>query len=90
MSLLKEKILLKFAFPIADKIMGTCAMKWFERISTMNTWSSEEITEWQLNKLHELIHHVYDHTKYYREIFDNLGLKPDDIRDFDDLKQLKR
>lgn len=88
MSNFKEKILLKVLFPIADKVMGTCAMKWYRQIVAMNSWSAAEVKEWQLDRLNILLHHVYDHTKYYREVFDSLGLKPDDIHDFDDLKQL--
>lgn len=88
MSKLKESFILNVAFPLADKLMGTCAMKWYKQIVQMNTWTAEKVNAWQLEHLNKLVHHVYEHTKYYREVFDDLGLKPDDIQCFDDLKQL--
>lgn len=79
--------MLNIVFPIADKVMGTCAMKWYKQIVRMNSWSKEEATNWQTNRMHLLIDHVYNHTRYYREIMDNLGLKPQDVKSLDDLKQ---
>ena len=35
-----------------------------------------------------LINQAYHHVGYYREVFDELGLKPDDIQDLDDLRRL--
>ena len=43
MKSLKEFVLLTIIFPIADKLMGTCAMKWYGQIKLMNTWSKEQI-----------------------------------------------
>lgn len=88
MSKLKESFILNVAFPLADKVMGTCAMKWLRQIQLMNTWSKEQIEKWQLEQLHRLLEHAYNHTKYYREIFDDLNLKPSDIQTFEDLKKL--
>lgn len=85
---LKEKFLLNIAFPLADFVMGTSAMKWFRQIKRMEKWSPEEIKAWQLEKLKLLVAQAYNHTVYYREIFDKLGLKPSDINNFDDLKKL--
>ena len=32
MSKIKEKVLLNYLFPMADMVMGTCAMKWYRRL----------------------------------------------------------
>lgn len=88
MSGLKEFLLLNTLFPIADKVKGTKAMYWFRQIRKMESWSQEEIENWQLSKMKLLINHAYNHTVYYREIFDILGLKPSNINSFDDLRKL--
>ena len=88
MSKLKESFILNVAFPLADKLMGTCAMKWYRQICKMNTWSKDEITLWQNGQLQAFVQHAYNHTVYYRRMFDELGLKPEDIRCADDLKLL--
>lgn len=88
MSRLKEFALLRCFFPLGDWLMGTCVMKWYKRITQMNQWREREIREWQNKELHEFVRHAYDHTAYYRNLFNNLGLTPDDIRCKEDLKKI--
>ena len=88
MSRLKEFALLHCLFPIGDKVMGTCVMKWYKRISQMNQWSRQEIREWQNEELRKFVNHAYKHTVYYRKLFDNLGLTPDDIQCKEDLVKI--
>ncbi len=88
MSKLKESFILNVAFPLADKLMGTCAMKWYRQICKMNTWSRDEITNWQNSQLQAFVKHAYNHTVYYKRVFDELGLRPEDIRCAEDLKKL--
>jgi len=51
-------------------------------------WSREELEEYQMQQLEKLLNHAYENVPYYRRIFDERGLKPEDIQDFDDLKKL--
>ena len=88
LSKIKESILLGLVFPLADKVMGTCAMKWYRQIKRMNSWTSQEIRDWQTDQIQKLIAHVYNHTRYYREVMDGLGLKPQDIKTLDDFQKL--
>ena len=88
MSRLKEFLILNIAFPLADKFMGTCAMKWYRQICKMNSWSKEQISQWQNEQLQQFVKHAYEHTVYYKRIFDELGLKPEDIKNANDLKKL--
>lgn len=83
---LKENFLLNCAFPMADKAMGTCAMKWYRQIVMMSEWSSQKVLEWQTIQMKKLVEHAYCHTRYYREVMDGIGLKPQDIVSLDDLK----
>lgn len=88
MSRLKEFALLHILFPLGDMIMGTCVTKWYKNISHMNQWSKQEIKEWQDNELQKFVKHAYEHTAYYRRLFDSLGLTPEDIRSIKDLKKI--
>lgn len=58
MSKLKESFILNVAFPLADKLMGTCAMKWYRQICKMNTWGRDEITNWQNEQLQAFVKHA--------------------------------
>lgn len=88
MSKIKEFFLLKMVFPIADVVMRTNVIHWYRQINKMENWSSDEVDKWQLQQLQYVLRHAYDHTVYYKEVFDNLQLHPEDIKSFDDLKKL--
>jgi len=51
-------------------------------------WSREKLEEYQMQQLSKLLHHAYENVPYYRKTFDERGLKPKDIQDFNDLKKL--
>ena len=88
MSKLGEILRLHIVLPLAEKAIGTCSIKWLKQIQTMQSWSKDQIVVWQNEHLQALVKHVYEHTKYYRRIFDERGLTPKDIQCIDDLKKL--
>lgn len=51
-------------------------------------WSREKLEEYQMQQLSRLLHHAYENVPYYRRTFDEWGIKPRDIQDFDDLKKI--
>lgn len=51
-------------------------------------WSKEKLQEYQMQQLSKLLHHAYENVPYYRRVFDERGLKPEDIQDIDDLRKL--
>jgi len=51
-------------------------------------WSREKLEEYQMQQLSTLLNHAYENVPYYHRLFDERGLKPKDIQNFDDLKKL--
>jgi len=51
-------------------------------------WSREKLEEYQMQQLSKLLDHAYENVPYYRRVFDERGLKPKGIQDFDDLRKL--
>ncbi|MFC1977598.1 phenylacetate--CoA ligase family protein [Chloroflexota bacterium] len=51
-------------------------------------WSRERLAEYQVGRLRDLLRHAYENVPYYRRVFDERGLRPEDIQDVDDLKKL--
>ena len=88
MSRFNEWIRLSVIYPFAEQIKGTNSMAWYHRIQEMNTWNREEIRAWQNEQLRRIIDQAYNHTVYWKRIFDENGLKPSDIRTVEDLKKL--
>ncbi len=50
--------------------------------------SIDEIRAIQNEKLVKQVKHVYDNVKYYRDLMDEKGVKPEDIKSIDDLHKL--
>lgn len=48
-------------------------------------WPAERLEALQNERLAALVRHAYAYTRYYRQLFDRLGLKPKDITCKDDL-----
>ncbi len=81
---------MKVIMPLVDIVYKTKSMYWLKEIDRLNQLSSDEIYKWQINKLSKFIYHAYNHTQYYKELFDELGIKPSDIKTFDDLKKIPK
>lgn len=88
MSKFNEWIRLGVIYPLAEKVKGTNSMEWYHRIQEMNTWDKEQIRAWQEKQLQRIVDQAYNHTVYWKRIFDERGLKPSDIRTAEDIKKL--
>lgn len=54
----------------------------------VETLPREEIETIQLNRLRNLLHRVYRAVPFYRTLFDEAGIRPDDVRTLDDVVHL--
>jgi len=51
-------------------------------------WSKERLKEYQIRQMNKLLNHAYEHVPYYKRVFREYGIKPDDIKSFSDLQKL--
>ena len=58
---------------------------WNQEIETM---SLEDMRKLQSERLVAQVKHVYENVKYYRDLMDEKGVKPEDIQSVDDLHKL--
>lgn len=56
--------------------------------SECETWSPERIADFQLKALRQQLRYVYDHSDFYRTRWDEMGWKPADLQELDDLREL--
>ena len=54
----------------------------------IETASREEILKMQNEKIVKQVKHVYENVPYYRNLMDEKGVKPEDIKSVDDIKKL--
>jgi phenylacetate-CoA ligase len=60
-----------------------------QRYLEQTQWRSlDELTAIQAGELRRLLRHAYANVPYYRALFDQVGARPDDIRDASDLGRL--
>ena len=74
--------------PLHGWLIGRHIKTYYEELNASQWLSPQQIRELQEIKLRRLINHAYNHVAYYRELFDGLGLKPDDLRHLDDLLKI--
>jgi len=66
--------------------MTNMAQNYYQR--EIETMSVEEIKRLQSEKLVKQVKHVYENVEYYRNLMDEKGVKPEDIKGIEDLYKL--
>jgi phenylacetate-CoA ligase len=74
--------------PLADRVMHTEIIKYYKLIKKMQAWSKDEISKWQNVKIQKLIHYAYNNTIYYKNLFDENNINPNNIKTKENLKNI--
>ncbi|MDH7594389.1 MAG: hypothetical protein QHG99_08615 [Methanomicrobiales archaeon] len=75
-------------FPALERLQHTCIQKELEFLNKSQWWSQKDLKKYQLKQLKALIRHAYRTVPYYRKIFKQIGLQPDDIGKLEDLERV--
>jgi phenylacetate-CoA ligase len=67
---------------------GRKFVEYYHFLEESQWYSPEQLVQWQQNQLQLVLNHAYNNVKYYRRIFEERGLKPNDIRTAEDLNLL--
>jgi phenylacetate-CoA ligase len=59
-----------------------------EALIRAHAWTREQILAFQTRRLQALVRHASRRVPYYRRLFEQAGLRPDDIRSLDDLSRI--
>ena len=60
----------------------------YQFLKKSEKWNQKKLLDYQLKLLSNLLIHSYDNVSYYKKIFNDLNLKPSDIRSIKDLQKL--
>ncbi|MDQ1318324.1 MAG: hypothetical protein QG588_1984, partial [Candidatus Poribacteria bacterium] len=82
-AIFKTLSLSPFPYPFGMKFA-----KKYNELMESQWYTKELLGEIQIRKLEAIIKHAYENVPYYRRVFNERGLKPRDIQNFDDLKKL--
>jgi len=75
-------------FGLLDTFTGQEIYSYYRHFKQSFFWSREKLIDYQNKQLRKLISLSYRDVPYYRSLFDEAGLKPDDINNIDDLKKI--
>ena len=79
MGRLKEFFLVNGVYRISDLLFHTHVARWYSAIGDMLKWTPDQILQWQTAKMKALVADAYQYSPYYRQLFDSLSLKPEDM-----------
>jgi phenylacetate-CoA ligase len=74
--------------PINDIVTGQSVYRHLHFLNSSQYWTREQINNYQITKLRQLILHAVSTVPYYRELFSGLGLHPEDIQKPEDLHKI--
>jgi len=83
-NIISEKVIL----PLSDLILGQSVSKHLKFLMKSQWWTKDQLEDFQNKRLRMLVNHAYSTVPYYTDMFNKLGLKPEDIETKHDLKKL--
>lgn len=86
-----RKILLDFyqiTMPIHHWMINKNAFKYYSDLKKTQWLEPDDLQKLQLSKLKRVVNQAYYHVPYYKELFDKLKIKPEDINTLEDLVKL--
>ncbi len=76
------------SLPLYQKWHGSKLLKLVREFERSARFSQDELRSIQWARLQRMIRHAYDHVPYYRNLFDDQQVVPEDIRSFEDFGTL--
>lgn len=62
--------------------------EWIQFLTESESWSKEQIADYQLAQLKRIVEHAYENTTGYRKLYDNVGITPESIKTVADFTRL--
>jgi len=96
LTLINSKQSIDLYRPIAKNIVtplwavkeGSPYLRFLSQLEKSQHHSIKQLRQMQLEKLKKLLQHAYDNCPYYKKVFQDNSIVPDDIRTLDDINRL--
>lgn len=77
-----------FSFPIYNLTRNRRYMEYFKFFVQSESWSKEQLDEWQWKKINEIVTYAYSHVPFYKKIYSSIGFQPGDLKSWEDFEKL--
>ncbi len=74
--------------PLHKWLITSKARDYYNELKQSQWLTTEQVKELQEMKLRKLVRHAYQHVPFYRQRFDEAGIKPSDIQTIEDLQKI--
>ena len=74
--------------PLHKWMIGSKFSNYYDSLKRTQYLSNDDLKKLQLNRLQKLIRHAYWQVPYYKKKFDELNLKPKDIKSLNDINKI--
>src|SRR5207342_2304379 len=75
-------------FPAFEAARGRPTVQLLRYLEETSHWSPHQLRELQTGFLRRLLRHAHKHTRYYRQMLDERGLRPESFLTIDDIQKL--
>jgi len=75
-------------FPMYERLRCRDTIKYLKELEESQWFSPKQLKELQFYKLKRLLHHAYHNSPYYNNLFNKLGISPEQIRNFEDFTRI--
>ena len=82
------RLVARWLFPLHEWLKGHHSVDLRRSMERSQWWSAQQLQQWQLTRLRDLLHHADVHVPYYRELFARNGFDPAKVRQLADLARL--
>lgn len=76
------------ALRVRNHRFGAAYRRELSKIDRRPRWAPARIAEYQAARVHHIVRVAYSGSHYYRDLFDDLGIHPEDLRTVGDLRQV--
>lgn len=84
---LYTKLISRWLFPFHEKLKGHHSVAIRKAMEKSQWWSGDQISDFQANRLQQLISKAYRHVPYYQQLMDEHRIRPESITCVQDLRQ---
>ena len=81
-------LLAKALFPVFEAARGRPTVPLLRYLRETERWAPDQLRDLQVGLFRRLARHAHRHTPYYKKVFDERGLRPEDFCSVEDLHKL--
>ena len=85
---LKESLIRNLVFPLIDIANRESVLRYLDLYEKSQWWNLEKLERMQEKKLRALIRYAWNNVPYYRRIFKTANVKPEEIKNIEDLENI--